>query len=72
MNHSDTVSAGRPQVHSAAERARLRYGLRSVSFAFAVPVKVHLYEDFVASESEAAGSVATRAPKRVQPDKAFF
>jgi uncharacterized protein len=39
---------------------------------FAVPVKVHLYEDFVTSESEAVASSMTNAPKRAQPDKTFF
>jgi DNA helicase HerA-like ATPase len=39
---------------------------------FAVPVKVHLYEDFVAAESEAAASAAAKVPQRPLPDKAFF
>jgi DNA helicase HerA-like ATPase len=39
---------------------------------FAVPVKVHLFEDYLESENARSRTEAERAPKRVQADSNFF
>ncbi len=39
---------------------------------FAVPVKVHLFEDYLASANAAAGEEEARSPRKVRTDSKFF